>query len=253
MSFLSKLAKIAAIGGAGAATAFSGGAASPLLAAALGAGGSALGAMAKSSAQNRGVKIDAGLEEQQARQAQQNEFDRQQVAAANSNNTANSQHTADQIAREKSGMETGNNAYANTLRTDYALNRNAGPSKVQLAGGKSLNIPALVRPELSADAKGGMTAMRQEMLNRMQNGNAVGPVADAQIVASPTAPTPYTIDPKNLNAGTLEQVAGIAGAGLQGYSALDRLRAMQQQQQQQDEQDQQRTARQVEATYGSAG
>lgn len=251
MSFISKLGKIAGFAAPIAASFIPGGSVLAHLGkAALGGVGAAAGAASQASAQNRGVRIDAGLEEQRARQEQQNEFDRQQVAAATANNSANTAHTSNEIAREKSGMETGNNAYANTLRTDYALNRKAGPSSVQLAGGKSLNVPALVRPELSAEAKGGVSAMRQEMLNRMQNGNAVSPVADAQIVASPTAPAPYTIDPHNLNPGMLEQAGGIIGAGLQGYSTLDRLRA--QQQQQQDDENP-RLARQVEATYGSAG
>lgn len=232
MSFISKLGKILGVAAPVIAAPFTGGASLAGLGASLktalpdiiGGVGSALGGAAKASASNRGTTIDAMIEQQRLRDGEMN--------GANTANHNRDQLLTDQqkqmadelIARSQEGRASGNDAYKNMLHADYTANRTAN-YKPAMVNGKTLADYGFGPKASSADAIAGANAFKGEAMNRLQNGNPIPePAAMPTPTAVQTAPTPFTIDPKLMQSGMFEKIAGIAGTGMSTFDYLNQLR-----------------------------
>lgn len=183
MGFWSKLAKIGSIAGAGLATAFTGGAASPWLVGALGAAGAGLGAASQASASNRGTQIDVGLTQQQLQDQATRDWYNELVQQA------------------QTGDSTRANAWKDLLHAAYVKNWVQPASGVFSPYTKPLTPP-------SADAKAGANGVIAEAMNRLNNGNPI---------PTPTKPN-IVVDPKLMKPSVWEELSGALGPALTAYA-----------------------------------
>lgn len=188
MSFWSNIAKGLGIAGAGIATGLTGGAAAPLLPLALGAGGAALGAFSQGQATNRGEKFGGQLElEQLLMDRDRQLFDQR-------------------VARETEGRTGQSDAWRKLLAGSRTLSPGTRP---QLS-------PYSKAPRgITAQEQTGADALVQEALARLQGGNPIPAVTQR----------PVNVDPKLLDAGLWENIAGAAGPGLAFWSMLKQPKA----------------------------
>ena len=173
------------IGSIGAAP-FTGGASLAALPAidAIGAG---LGAAAQGMANNRGAKFQGQLDlERLLMQREQNAFN-------------------NQVTREQEGRAGQADAFRKLMAAQRVASPAARPNVTPYAAPRRMATDA----ELS-----GADALTQQVLARLQGGNPITLPAERQM----------QVDPKLLNAGVLERIFGIAGAGATVYGAASRPR-----------------------------
>lgn len=221
MGFMSTLGKLAKAYGPMAMNAIAPGSGTAATAI-MGGLGAGLGAASQASATNRGVRIDAGLAEQDRRQTQTRDYT---TAYDNRANTVEAQKKRvfdALIEQSKENRASGDNALKNVMHTDYALGAKDYVPPTVTMGGKAVQLPSFgFGPRaLSDTAKAGVSSFQQEMMNRLQHGPQMAAPEAAEAYAPITQPTPYTIDPKLLKAGTFEKLGGMLGAGLEGYAAI---------------------------------
>lgn len=193
MGFWSKLGKIGSIAGAGALTAFTGGAASPLLMAALGAGGAAAGAAASSMAKNRGVKQDVALQTEQQRQSGEGAY-------------LNALLNREQEKRMQAG-----DAWKRLLQTDYVSNYK--PNGLALSPfSRPIQGPSAAMQASAADP-----ALLSEL--RSRSNYSFDPYGGADPSGVRLSPDTQAQISKLGNAGIWEKILGVAGPALSAYSA----------------------------------
>jgi len=203
MGWGSILGKIGGAIGAGVAAPFTGGASLSILPAILGAGGAAAGSMANASAGNRGAEFGGQLDLAQLLTQRDAELQRLRAQADND-------YTANQIARERSGMDTRNDAWRKLLAAQHTAS--PGPSP-QLAG--QYNIA----PRQHTDAeRSGADAMTAEVMARLQGGNPIAAI-ERRTPAFDYDPS-KTIDPRLLKPGTGERIGGILAPILTGVGGI---------------------------------
>ena len=173
MGFWGTLGKIAGAVGAGVAAPLTGGASLTALPTILGAAGAGLGAISSGHASNRGQEFGGQL-------ALQNLLmNRDQQAFNNS------------ISREQEGRASATDAIKKLLGAQRILNPMQRP-----------NVSPYSAPQRQyTDAeRTGAQALSDEVMQRLQGGNPIGPFVQS----------PMQVDPRLLKPGTLERIFGIA-------------------------------------------
>jgi hypothetical protein len=151
MGFWSKLGKVGLIAGAGAATAFTGGAAAPLL-------GAAIANAAKGSATNRGEKFEGQTTLEQLMLMREQQQQQQQ------------------IAREAEGRAGSSDAWRKLISTSRTLQPGARP---QLS-------PYSIAPRQASEAEmQGAGGLQAEVLARLQGGNPIPQVNQHPLAIDP--------------------------------------------------------------------
>ena len=192
MSLGSILGKIGMAAAPIIAAPFTGGLSLSALPAILGAGGAALGALSQGGAQNRDAQFSGQMDLAQL-------LMQRDTALQNLRAQADNDYTANQIAREQSGMATRGDAWHKLLAAQHTLSPGAQP---QLAG------PYNIAPRQATDVeRQGADALSAEVMQRLQGGNPIAAVTkrDPRFDYDPLS----TIDPRLLKAGKLEKLGGI--------------------------------------------
>lgn len=149
MGFWGGLAKIGGIVGGGLATAFTGGAAAPLLGAALSMGGQVAGSLADSAAANRGTKLDASQEQ-------------------------------DRINTLR-GVEDRNSqgdAWKRLQQAQYILNKKAGYTPAMTGAGQVASFGTAPTGAPSEDMMTGARGLSADTLRRLTEGSQLPPTSD---------------------------------------------------------------------------
>jgi hypothetical protein len=171
----------------------------------IGAAGNMLGAGSQASAQNRGAAIEAALAQENLRQqAQRDYLQGLQTQFSSEMQRAGEVRSAEGDAWRKLQQA----AYVSGAPASFSLNL-AGPYSRGIAGP-------------SAEERTAGTGLRDEMTSRLSS--LPGQYSLPNAIPAPQAPTPFTVPEDLSRPSAWERISGYAGAGLQGYSALDRLR-----------------------------
>lgn len=191
MGFWSSLLKIAAPVASIAAAPFTGGTSllgltgTAAKVAQLGAAG--LGAVANTSASNRSTNADYDLKQQEQQQNQQRDY----WSALNNFYNA-------QMQREKTNSTARADNVRQLQQAEYIANNTANYTPKNGLPSYGFGPHAATSNEIA-----GANTLKDEIMARM--GKDAVPEFQA-----PTAPTPFTIDPKYRSAGTWEKIAGLA-------------------------------------------
>lgn len=140
-----------------------------------------LGAISHGQANNRGEKFAGQLDLQQL------------LMQRDQQNFQNS------IAREQEGRTGASDAWRKLLSAQHTLSPAAMPNITPYAAAQRMPTDA---------ERAGADALTQEVLKRLQGGNPIGPFQQS----------PMTVDPKLLNPGLFERIAGYAAPALNGFS-----------------------------------
>lgn len=202
MSFLSGLGKILGVAGGAVAAPFTGGASLSALPAILGAGGAAVGAMSNAAAQNRGAAFGGQLD--LASILAQRDAQLQNLRAQ-----ADNDYTANQIARENSGMATRDDAWRKLLSAQHTISPAAMPN---------VSPYAMAQRQPTGAERQGADALTAEVLARLQGGNQVAPV-ERRNPAFDYDPM-STINPGLLKPGGLERLGGVLAPVLAAGGAI---------------------------------
>lgn len=191
-SWLSALGKIAANV---VPAVFTGGASLPATLAAtgaqtaLGALGSGLGGVSQAKASNRGTQFEG------------------QTDLARLLMDRDKQYQDMSVAREQEGRTEQTDAFRKLLSAQHVLSPSA---QTHLS---TYSTPGRVATDAE---RGGADALTQQVLARLQGGNAIAPVTPRDITGNDAA---FRVDPNLLNAGKGEQITGWLSALLPGLGA----------------------------------
>lgn len=185
MGFWGTLGKIGGAIGAIGAVPFTGGGSLAALGPILGAAGAGLGAISQAQASNRGEKFGGQMDLERLLMERDQQF---------FNNT---------LAREQDGRAGQSDAFRKLLAASHVSNPGPRP---QLS-------PYSIAPRQASEAElSGADALTQQVLARLQGGN---PIAAPQM-------RPTSVDPKLLNPGLFERIAGYASPVLGTLGAMQR-------------------------------
>lgn len=199
--------------------------AAPGILSALGAGTSAA---AGSSANNRGVELDARFGEESARQGRERlrqTDDANAISAGGLNRQATDDYHTQMRLRDQEGRAGRAQGMRDLQIANYVANR--GPQEpVVTTSGKTLNTMGLGARESTDQEKAGMQAAAKEIMMRLEGGNQLPTPKQPTAFQMPSARQPklydeqFGLDPKLLKPGLLEKIGGIVGPALTGFGNI---------------------------------